>query len=194
MSTGLVAFLQLRRTHKFSPSIRSHLHNVLGDFFSQAWLRAFGVTIAALIVSGLCSVGAMRFTFWLTEYRQLLRIINRNLEPDDVDLFDMAMGKEPLPKEIKTAIDNGEITREQADGFIEQDESVITDIERKAESENEAELNEAIDQADKLIGEAVGATESKAEPTDKGTSEDKVTGIKKAMVEKDRADAGLPPI
>ncbi len=102
--------------------------------------------------------------------------------------------KEPIPNDIKTAIDNGEITREQVDGFIEQDESVITDIERKAESENEAELNEAIDQADKLIGEAVGATEGEKQPTDKGTSEDKVTGIKKAMVEKDRADAGLPPI
>ena len=113
---------------------------------------------------------------------------------DDVDLFDMAMGKEPLPKEIKTAIDNGEITREQADGFTEQDESVIEDIERKAESEDEKQRNEAIDQADKLIGEAVGATEGEKQPTDKGTGENKVTGIKKAMLEKDRQDAGLPPI
>jgi hypothetical protein len=118
---------------------------------------------------------------------------------DDVDLFDMAMGKEPITEEIKTAIDNGEITREQADDYIKNNdgaksEPIIEDIERKAESEDEKQRNEAIDQADKLIGEAVGATEGEKQPTDKGTSEDKVTGIKKAMVEKDRADAGLPPI
>jgi len=76
---------------------------------------------------------------------------------------------------------NGEITREQVDGFIEQDESVITDIERKAESENEAELNSAIDQADKLIGEAVTRSEGKTEP-----SNEKVEGgeVKKTVLTK----------
>ena len=110
---------------------------------------------------------------------------------DDVDLFDMATGKEPLPNDIKTAIDNGEITREQARSFTEQDESVIEDIERKAESEDETELNSAIEQADKLIGETVGTTESEKQPTDKGTGESKVTGITKAVQKQEWEALGI---
>lgn len=53
----------------------------------KAWLRALGTVIGSLILSGMVSLGVMRFTVWATEYRQLLHILNRGLEPDDVDLF-----------------------------------------------------------------------------------------------------------
>lgn len=65
---------------------------------------------------------------------------------------------------VKTAIENGEITEQEATEFIESTienttevESVIATIESKAESENEVELNEVIQNADKLISSQEGA-------------------------------------
>ena len=64
---------------------------------------------------------------------------------------------------VKTAIENGEITEQEATEFIESTienttevESVIATIESKAESENEVELNEVIQNADKLISSEEG--------------------------------------
>jgi hypothetical protein len=64
---------------------------------------------------------------------------------------------------VKTAIENGEITEQEATEFIESTienttevESVIATIESKAESENEVELNEVIQNADKLISSQEG--------------------------------------
>ena len=64
---------------------------------------------------------------------------------------------------VKTAIENGEITEQEATEFIESTienttevESVIATIESKAESENEVELNEVIQNADKLISSKEG--------------------------------------
>jgi len=65
---------------------------------------------------------------------------------------------------VKTAIENGEITEQEATEFIESTienttevESVIENIESKAESNNEVELNEVIQNADKLISSKEGA-------------------------------------
>jgi len=64
---------------------------------------------------------------------------------------------------VKTAIENGEITEQEATEFIESTienttevESVIATIESKAESENEVELNEVIQNADNLISSQEG--------------------------------------
>jgi hypothetical protein len=63
---------------------------------------------------------------------------------------------------VKENIENGTITKEQATEFIERPveqptevEQSITDIEGKAESDNEAELNEAVKEADEIINNQV---------------------------------------
>ena len=58
---------------------------------------------------------------------------------------------------LNEQIENGNINAEQAEQFLDETneaEPIIADIERKAESNNEAELNEAIKQADELINNA----------------------------------------
>jgi len=67
-------------------------------------------------------------------------VYNSDAAPEDID-------------NVLENIKNGNITEKQVEDYTEQDESVIADIERKAESDNETELNEAVKQADELISE-----------------------------------------
>jgi hypothetical protein len=87
--------------------------------------------------------------------------------------------------QINTEIDNGKITNETADNFIQSEtsareiEPIVEDIESKAESTEKAELNEVIKKADELLSgeksekETLGKQETKAESVKKEFTEGK---------------------
>ena len=93
----------------------------------------------------------------------------------DIEKVDNPIQEKQDLQTVNEEIKNGTITEEQATGFVESDnkrieklEPVVEDIESKAESENEADLNEAIRQADAVIQGKNIEPNQKGEPNANG--------------------------
>ena len=90
--------------------------------------------------------------------KQRLDEIDAQISEKKSKLIDNQLAEQQDLQTVKNSIENEQITSEKATEYIEQDvertreiEQSISDIERKAESDNEVELNEVIRDADKLI-------------------------------------------
>jgi len=94
-----------------------------------------------------------------------------DLFPEDANIPEL----KSIKKELKNSIDDNTIEHfeQRPAEEVEKSEPTIKDIESKASSDNEADLTEAIRQADELIGK--GLTEDKPEPN-KGEREVTKTG------------------
>lgn len=90
---------------------------------------------------------------------------------------------------LNEQIENGNINAEQAEQFLDETnevEPIIADTERKAESNNEAELNEAIKQADELINNAEQETPQAETPAIEKTNAEKAAEAQRTLADKFR--------
>jgi hypothetical protein len=119
------------------------------------------------------AANAYSLEFDVNYHKKRLAEIDAEIAEKKSELIDNPLQEKEDLQTIKTSIENGEITAKQAIEYVAKStkrtrkaKQSIEIIESKAESESEAELNEAIDNADKLIkGEVKSLKEQVKEET-----------------------------